>query len=186
MKEENNVLRILKEARKAISEDDASTIKKLSDQTIHTATISQDSDNIIIAVLVYSLAKIVEREHYREMPGWNKFYSEFLKNWDLAISHLEKKELEEYRDDVGKIRNAMNKISSNLGEYISDVFRKAKINKAFKIYEHGLSEEKTAHLLGISLWDLAGYIGQSTISEAKVNESLPVKKRIKIAEEIFG
>jgi len=186
MKEEENVLRILKEARKAINENNPSEIKKLSDQTIHTATISQDPDNIIVAVLVYSLAKIVEREHYKEMPGWDNFYSEFLKYLDSAILHLEKNDIDKYRNDVGKIRNVMNKISSNLGEYIRDVFRKAKINKAFKIYEHGLSEEKTAHLLGVSLWDLAGYIGQSTVSEAKVNESMPVKNRIKIAEEIFG
>ncbi len=185
MEEEDNVLRILKEARQAISENDSYKIKQLSNQTIHTATISQDPDNVIVAVLVYSLAKIVERKHYRAMPGWKKFYSEFLKYWDASIEHLEKGELEKYRDDVGKIRNVMNRISSNLGQYIRDVFRKAKINKAFKLYEHGLSEEQTAHLLGVSLWDLAGYIGQSSISEAKVSESLPEVKRIKFTEEMF-
>ncbi|MDH3353428.1 MAG: hypothetical protein OEL87_03195, partial [Nanoarchaeota archaeon] len=65
-------------------------------------------------------------------------------------------------------------------------FRKAEINKAFKLYEHGLSSEQTAELLGVSLWDLASYIGQSHISEAKIAISMPIAKRIKIAEDIFG
>ena len=66
----------------------------------------------------------------------------------------------------------------------SDVFE-AEINKAFKIYEHGISSEKTAELLGVSLWDLSSYIGQSSISEAHISMSMPVKKRLKIAEDIF-
>ena len=50
----------------------------------------------------------------------------------------------------------------------------------------GLSTEKTAELLGVSLWDMASYIGQSHIGDAKVAISMPVKERIKIAEDLFG
>jgi len=38
----------------------------------------------------------------------------------------------------------------------------------------------------VSLWDMASYIGQSNIGDAKVAISMPVEKRVKIAEEIFG
>ena len=86
---------------------------------------------------------------------------------------------------MGRIRNSLNKIEGDLGRYIKDVFKKAEINKAFKLYEHGLSTEKTAELLGVSLWDMAGYIGQSNIGDAKVAISMPIAKRIKIAEDIF-
>ena len=85
----------------------------------------------------------------------------------------------------GRIRNSLNKIDGDLVRYIKDVFKKAEINKAFKLYEHGLSTEKTAKLLGVSLWDLASYIGQSSIGDAKVAISMPVEKRVKIAEDIF-
>ncbi len=185
MKEIDNVLRIFKEARQAIEKGDALGIKRLSDQTIHTAAISQDGDNVVVAVLIYSLSKIIEREHYREMPGWKEFYGGLLKELDYAIGALEKADIKNYRIYVGRIRNAVNAISGDLREYIKDVFRKAKVNKAFKIYEHGLSSEQTAKLLDVSLWELSGYIGQSSISEAKVSMSMPVKKRLKIAEDIF-
>ena len=185
MKEVKNVLRIFREAKTAIEAGDSLEVKKLSGQTIHTAAISQDGDNVIVAVLIYSLAKIIEREHYREMRGWKKFYADLLKGLDCAIGALEKGKIEEYRDCVGGIRDAMNHISGDLRDYIRDVFRKAKVNKAFKIYEHGLSSGQTAKLLDVSLWELSGYIGQSSISEAKVSMSMPVKERLKIVEGMF-
>ncbi|MCK5321209.1 hypothetical protein KAJ38_01400 [Candidatus Pacearchaeota archaeon] len=186
MKEIGNVLRILKETKKFIKEDNSHEIKVLSNQTVHSAAISQDADNIIVAVLVYSLSKILEREHYREMDGWKRFYGAMIKDLASAILALEKEDIEETRVYLGKIRNSLNEISGNLGQYVKDIFRKAEINKAFKLYEHGLSSEQTAELLGVSLWDLASYIGQSHIGDSKFAISMPVVERVKIAEEIFG
>lgn len=186
MKEVKNVLRILKETKKFISEDNSHEIKILSNQTIHSAAISQDADNIIVAVLVYSLSKILEREHYKDMEGWQEFYDAMNENLVSAIRALEKNDIEKTRIHLGEIRNSLNKISGNLGEYIKDIFRKAEINKAFRLYEHGLSSEKTAELLGVSLWDLASYIGQSSVSNSKFAISMPVKKRVRVAEDFFG
>ncbi|MGC9309121.1 MAG: hypothetical protein ACP5D2_00305 [Candidatus Nanoarchaeia archaeon] len=185
MKEVDNILRILKETRQAIEEKDSYKIKKLSNQTIHAATISQDADNIIVAVLVYSISKIVEREQYKDMKGWKQFYQSLINNLDLAISSLKANNIEKCRQALGKIREAVNQISSDLGIYIEQVFRKAQINKAARIYEHGLSAGRTANLLGISLWELAGYIGNSSVSEIKKVTGIPVKKRIKYAEDFF-
>jgi len=186
MEEVDNVIRILRSTRRAIDEGNFNEIKNLSDQTIHTATISQDADNIIVAVLVYSLSKILEREHYKELEGWDNFYNKLLKNIDISIVALEQNQIEKARLHLGKIREDINLVSPDLQRYIKDTFRKAEINKAFKLYEHGLSSEKTARLLGVSLWDLSSYIGQSSISEANVSETLPIKTRIKYAEEIFA
>ena len=196
MKEVGNVLRILRQTKKFIEEDNAYELKGLSNQTIHAATISQDGDNIVVAVLVYSLGKVLERDHYRDMDGWAEFYNSLIKNLGLAVKSLEKvaqnghdsaePNLKNARIYLGRIRNSLNKIEGDLGRYIKDVFAKAEINKAFKLYEHGLSTEKTAELLGVSLWDMASYIGQSHIGDAKIAISMPVKKRVKIAEEIFG
>ena len=186
MKEPDNIIRILRETRKAIKDDNPLKMKELSGQTIHTATISQEGDSIVIAVLVYSLGKIMQRDHYRKMEGWGEFYTVLMKNLDSAIDYLEKDDVKNFRLSIGRIRNSMNEISGDLMTYIKDVFRKSEINKAFKLHEHGLSLEQTSELLGVNLWDLSSYVGQSSLGEAKVNESMPVKNRIKIAEDIFG
>lgn len=185
MKEIDNILRILRETKKAIEEGRSSDLKTLSNQTIHSATISQDPDNIIVAVVVYVLGKLTERETYRSIPGWGEFYSSTLSSISSSISALENEDVDKFRLHMGKIRNSINKIDGDLRVYIQDVFRKAEINKAFKIYEHGLSSERTADLLGISLWDLASYIGQSSVTDSKVSVSMPVAKRIKLAEDFF-
>jgi hypothetical protein len=76
-------------------------------------------------------------------------------------------------------------LSGNLKKYIQDVFRKASINEASKIYEHGISMEKTAKLLGITMFELAGYAGQTGISDVPESKTLDVRSRIKLAMEMF-
>ncbi len=186
MEEVENVLRILEESKRFLKEGNAHELINISNQTIHSASISQDPDNIIVAVLVYSLGKILERPKYQEVDGWKDFYEGVSKNLQLSVKHLRKNEVNKCRLHLGRIRNSINGISGDLKDYIREVFRKAEINKAFKIYEHGISSERTAKLLGISLWDLSTYIGQSSISEAKLSISIPIKKRIEIAEDFLG
>jgi len=185
LQEAENILRIMKESREALEKKDSYKLKVLSDQTLHTATIYQDADNLVVAVLAYSIAKIVERESYQRLEGWDIFYNALIKNMDAAILSLETGDYTKFMDYLGKIRNSINKIEGDLSNYIRDIFYKAQVNKAFKLYEHGLSAEQTASILGVSLWDLATYIGQTTVSESHLNEAIPVKDRIKLAESFF-
>ena len=59
------------------------------------------------------------------------------------------------------------------------------IKKASRIYEHGISMQKTAKLLGISIWELAEYSGQTGISNVNLSITLDVKERIKNAMEFL-
>ena len=45
--------------------------------------------------------------------------------------------------------------------------------------------EKTSKLLGITLWELAEYAGQTGIADVNLGVTMPIKQRIKLAEEIF-
>ena len=70
--------------------------------------------------------------------------------------------------------------------YIKDVFRKAEINKASRIYEHGISMQKTAELLGISIFELAEYAGSTGIGDVNLSITKDIGERIKIAKEILA
>ena len=160
MQERENILRIFQETRRAVEIGDSAAIKNLSNQTNNTASLTQDPDNIAAAVIVYSLSKIIEREAYKSLAGWKKFYDIYISSIDRIISALKNKDDKAFRKDIAIIRNAIEKLSGRLKSYIQDVFRKASINRASKIYEHGISMEKTASLLGITLFELASYAGQ--------------------------
>jgi hypothetical protein len=185
MQEVDNVLRIFREARTAMQEGDGSKLRSLSDQTINTASRTQDPDNIATAVIVHALSKIVERTDYKKQKGWNTFYGNLTKTIDKTIIAIEnnqefliKKNLESMRKEIGGL-------SGNLKKYIEDVFNKASVNKASRIYAHGISAEKTAKLLGISIWELQNYTGTTNASEAPEAKTITAKQRIKYLEDMF-
>ncbi len=185
MQETEHVLQVLRQAKLALKESDSLKLKQLSNQTIHASSIYQDTDNVLIAVIVYSLSKILERSQYKEYPGWNSFFKHFQKHIDYSILYLEKNQVDNLQSELQKIRVDISKLTGDFRKSVEEVFRKAEINKASRIYEHGLSLEKTAKILGISQWELAEYTGQTRISEVNLTVTMPVKERIKLAQEIF-
>jgi hypothetical protein len=186
MQEADNVLRILKETRAAMERNDSFKIRGLSNQTINTASLAQDPDNIAVAVMVYSLGKIVERLDYRQLPGWKKFYSNILLYLDKSIKDVEMKDYTRFREDFKMIRGSIENLSGKLRKYVKDVLRNAEISKASRIYEHGISMEQTASLLGISQYELAEYAGRTGISDVPENYTKDTKSRIKLAMEMFA
>jgi hypothetical protein len=186
MKEREHILGILKKTRRALEKSDAMQLKELSNQTVHASSIDQDADNVAIAVIVYSLSKIIERKDYQKYPGWKNFYQTNLKLIDKTINALAKKDDAGARSSLTLIRKSIGKLSGKLKLYIQDVFRKAQINKASRIYEHGISMEKTASLLGVTMFELAEYAGKTGISDVPLAKTQGVKERLKVVEGIFG
>jgi len=186
MIEAPHVLDVLKQVKTAIETNSTSKLKFLSDQTIHSASTKQDQDNISLAVTIYSLGKIFERQDYRSLQGWDNFNNLLKNSLDNSIKYLEKNDVENYKKNFVLIGKAINKISGKLKIYINQVFEKAKVNKASRMHEHGISLGKTANLLGVSLYDLASYTGRTGISDMSINKTIDVKTRIKFAEDIFN
>ena len=185
IQERANILRVLKSTLSAVKRENTVELKQLSNKVIHTASIYQDTDSVAVAVVVYSLSKIIERTKYTSYKEWPKFYKNYIENITCAIQDLEKRDIKKFREHMDKIRKEIDKLSPKFKKYIQDVFRKAEINKASRIYEHGISMEQTARLLGITLWELAEYAGQTGISDVNLTVTMPIKQRLKQAREMF-
>ena len=185
MQEADNVLRILRETLVALEKNDSFELRDLSNQTVNTSALTQDSDNIAVAVLVYSLSKIIERQDYKQLPGWSSFYKKTILYLNKSIVDIEGKKYEKFREDFKAIRGSIDNLSGKLKKYIKEVLRTAEISKASRLYEHGISMEQTANLLGISLYELADYAGKTGISDVPEGRTMNTKERIKIAMEMF-
>lgn len=157
MQERDNILYILKKTKQALFDKDTFLLNKLSNRTIHTSSIYNDSDNIAVAVIVYALSKIVAREKYSTYKEWPDFFSKCIKGVDDSIANLEIGDIEKFRAAITTIIKAIEELSGPLKGYIEEVFHRARINKASRIYEHGISMKQTADLLGISVFELAEY-----------------------------
>jgi len=101
------------------------------------------------------------------------------------ISSIKKNDSKMFQQHLKEMMSGIGKLSEHLRRTIEDLFRKARINKASKVYEHGLSMGTTAKLLDISLWELAEYSGQTGVSDMPLTRTMDVKKRLKIAMDIF-
>ena len=186
MKQEEvqNLIDILEKSYKAIIENDVKIIRELSNRTIHSSTIAQDYYSTSTAIILYSFSKIFER-NYSEYKGWDEFLKNVKFFFKKSIQSLRKNDFEAYKEDIKEILKSINKLDKKLRTYIQEVIESSKISKASRIYEHGISMEKTAKILGVSLWELAEYAGRTGIGDVNLGVTMPIKQRIKQAEEIF-
>jgi len=184
MKESNNIIDILKKTKRAIIEKDITSLKELSDRTIHTASIYQDPDNIAIAVTVYSLGKIIQKKETEKNKNWKKLAANFNLFIDGILLALKKGDMEKFRKQLEYLRKEINKLSPDFRKQVQEVFRKASINKASKIYEHGISLEQTAKMLGLTIWDISEYAAQKS-ETPKITATVNVKQRLKQAMDFF-
>ncbi len=186
MQEKENILKILEGTKQALLKGDSVTIKNLSNQTTNTAALTHDPDNIAIAVIIYSISKLLERENYKTLPGWNEFYKNIFKCLDNSINSVKTNDEAKIKESLNNLRTSLLRVSGSLKKHIQDVFRKASINKASKLYEHGMSMEKTANLLGITMFELASYAGQKEqVAETPLVKGVDIKSRIKLAMGLF-
>jgi len=186
IKEERiNIIDILSNAIRAVKFKDTFKLKELSNRTIHSASVYQDPDSIALAVLIYSLGKIIERTDYLSYGNWKIFIKSCIRNLKDAKDAIKRNDITIFQETLAKLRRDIIILSGPMSKQIEEVFRKAMINKASRIYEHGISEAKTAELLGVSLWELAEYAGQTGIHDVNLSITQDIKMRMVKALKLF-
>lgn len=170
----NNLAKILK----AKEEGDIAQIKELSNHIIHDASIFQDQDSISVAILIYSLSKIIERKQDFD-------YGKIISMVNSCILSILNNNDDSFRKSIKGILDFIRTLDQRLNMYMQEVITQAQIKKGAKICEHGISCARSAEMLGITQWELLRYIGQTTHVDhlyAPVN----VSKRIKLARGLFS
>jgi len=163
---------------KSKEEIDAMRIKQLSNHVIHNASIFQDEDSVSIAILIYSLSKIIERKQE------NLNYRQILDMINSCISYLQSNQDDSFRKSIKNIFNFVRTVDKKLKLYIHEVINQAQVKKGCKLCEHGISVARAAEVLGISQWELMNYLGQTTFID-KISEPFNVSYRLKIARGLF-
>ena len=176
-----DLISVLKSTSESLKQQspDIPYLRDISNHTIHNASIFQDEDSISIAILIYSLSKLIERS------GENINYNRISTLLELAIEHLEKDNIEKYEASIKQIFSIISKTDTKFRLYVQEVIRQASVRKGSKLYEHGISASKTASILGISLWDLYQYLGAKNIPEHGTSIS-SVRQRLEFTRRLFS
>ncbi len=173
-----DMLDVLTKVLEALKKQDYSTLTELSNHTIHDASIFQEDDPLTLAVLVYALSKVIHRsiERGQTPPP----VAEILQK---ATEALQKDDDNAYRATIKSLLQEIGQYDAQLKLYIQEVIQQARIKKASKIHEHGISIARTAELLGLSQWELQNYIGK-TITEVP-HDGIKQIERLKRARGLF-
>lgn len=186
MKQEvkKDILAVLNEVLSAIDKDNIPLIKELSDHIIHSASIYQENYIVNVAVLIYSLSKMLEREKIMGFKELNNFKLIIKRIFRKMINSLEKENIKQFENLCNVILRTIRKTDIKYTEYVQWVISKAKVKKAVKIYDHGISLSRVGEILEISPWEAMEYLGMTTIHDT-VKSGKKTKDRLKKAREVF-
>jgi hypothetical protein len=173
-----DILDVLKKVIQSLKQEDYSALAELSIHTIHDASIFQEDDPLTLAVLVYALSKVINRclERSQACPV-------IAPTLQKAIEYLQQDDDNAYRATIKNVLRDISSYDAQLKFYIQEVIQQARIKKASKLHEHGISIARTAELLGLSQWELQNYIGK-TITDIP-HDGMKIGERLRRARELF-
>jgi len=173
-----DILSVVAATIEALQQGNYGELGGISNRTTHNATIYQDEDSLGIAIVVYAISKVVLRcgEHDKVCPD----FVPRLRDLDKALAQ---KDDVAYRSSFKLLLADIKGADDKLHLYIDDVLRKARLKKAAKLHEHGISVSRAAEMLGISHWEMLSYIGKTNIpDDAPADDAA---RRLDIARKIF-
>jgi len=171
-----DIIDIISQAAEMIRVGNPYDLKELSNHTIHNASIFQDEFSVTIAVIIYSLSKVISSN----ITSKGKFIELLLK----AKKAIEVNDLKGYKTATGSMMALISKLDSRFRGFVDDVISQAQIRKSSKIYDHGISLGQAASVLGISQWELMQYIGATKGTDSPYDKSNVVEK-LKYARGLF-
>lgn len=161
----------------ALEKKDALALRKISGQANSEAAIEGHRELILLALVDYSLSKILSKVHYEDTNSG--FYSKILKKFKDAQTAEKEKMIHDLED----IEDLVIKLDKKEGHFEDNVIDKAKIKKAAKLYEQGLSLRRAAELTGAEPVEVLDYVGGSKIHEFEGGGKNA--RRLKKAREVF-
>jgi len=173
----DDLMTVLRKVLVALERNDYVELSALSNHTIHDASIFQEDDPLTLAVVVYALSKVIERcgEKNHACP----LVAPQVK---VALQALERDDENAYRSVMKQLVREIGAYDQSLKMYIQEIIEKAKIKKGSKMHEHGISIARCAEMLGLSQWELQGYVGKARGENPATGQ---VSDRLRRTRELF-
>ncbi len=183
--EQISLVRLLKKINVLFKNENIKGLRKLSDTLIQNSSVMQDDYMISLAIVIYTLSKILEKQQFESSSGWNSFYKSILKNITLLSKNMEKSEFDKYKQNMKSLILEIKRIDMKASTYIEELMKSSKIKKGSNLYTYGLSLGRAASLLGISKWELMGYLGNVELKDKKF-KSMNMVSRYDMAKKVFN
>ena len=181
-----DILNVIEGVIEAYNRYNPEDIMELSNHIIHSASIYQERYTSMVAIIVYSIGKIMAKGKITRYPqeAWNLFDYTVKNGLKCLINALRNKDLKSFDKCIIKLQKAVMTLDESFMNYADYVIDHARLKKGSKVYEHGVSIKRVSELFGISEWELMNYTGKMRILE-RDEEKSEVPERLRKARRLL-
>lgn len=183
-----DIIALLKDAKEALLKYDSKTLSRVSNHTIHCTGLFQSQRALYVAIIAYSLSKIVEKSVVGEQQSgiFNDFINGIAENLDAAVEFIENKDFKKFDNALRSIIKEISEFDKSFSAYIQEIIEFAKVQKGASISEHGISLSSVAKITGVSKWDLMKKVSETKVYEKKESKAVSPRERLTKAKKILG
>ncbi len=154
-------------------------LRKLYSSLVNELVVNFSDELLEFTVFTYALGKLLVKPRYSR-PEYEEYWKEILEYLgELKDNKISLEKASKY------LRELFLKMESEDPRYLFDMLTKAKIKTAATLYAKGVSLGTVAGLLKIPKEEILSYAGKTMMFD-RVKEEIPVKKRLIVAEKLFG
>ncbi|MEW6295111.1 MAG: hypothetical protein AB1467_02325 [Candidatus Diapherotrites archaeon] len=159
-------------------------LRNESNELIELAALHSDKVLAEMSLIAYSLQKILSKPHIIDSVKWENVKSKIIGSLDESIERLKRKDFDSFKKELNELSRKVSAVDKEYGNFIQNVFEKAKVKQASRAYALGLSLSQSADLTGASKKELLSYIGATKIHDAE-EKQLGIKERKELLGGLF-
>lgn len=176
----------LDELVSAVQASDVKKMKEIGNRLTSHVVLSQDREELNLAMIAYMLNKIFQKEHYRrESQNWNEFVvglRNALRDGKTAAEQANRIQLS---SSISIIIDQIKALDAEFGRFAVDILEKAMAHKGSTLYALGLSLGQAAELTGSTEWEILRETGKTKVAD----EEKPTKNledRFRFAKKVLS
>ncbi len=172
------------EIKDAFSKNRGHGLKRLSNELIQSAVVDYDETMAELAIVAYSLNKLNSKEHIVNSEKWADAKKAIIESMDEMANAVEADNAKKFSEILKEISHKVTEIDEELGNYVQNVYDKARVKMASNAYSLGLSLSQAAELTKANKKNLQSYIGHTLIHD-RIKEKRSIGDRVDKLKRIF-
>jgi len=174
----------MKSIKEAFSKKELVKLRNESNGLIELAALHSDKVLAEMSLIAYSLHKILSKPHIIDSLKWKSVKAKIIDSLDESIECLKRKDFDSFKTELSELSKKVSAVDKEYGNFIQNVFEKAKVKQASRAYALGMSLSQSADLTGASKRELLSYIGATKIHDAE-EKRLGIKERKQFLGGLF-
>ncbi|MFH1224288.1 MAG: hypothetical protein V1676_00610 [Candidatus Diapherotrites archaeon] len=171
--------------RSAFERGRAIDLKRISNDSINDAVLSNDRLLAELSIISYALSKLLSKRHIVMHAKWGSARRSILSSLEKAVFSLERGQERQFGTALQRAADGVSSVDRSMGNYMQGALDKARVKMASSAYAAGMSLGQAAELTHADRKELQSYVGFT-----KIHDEVPagggIKERLRRLEELMG